>query len=233
MRKFLLVILASTLLLCLNSVVYGDQEGFSNTFQLNPITKGISEETAYTLGRGEWKAGDLSVPGGLYQWRHLYLKYGLSEDLQIGTTVSQNFLGRPNLSAKYHLPFEGPGGAELAVPASIELNLSLPGVSTNTGLTGSWNLSERLNFHTGVNFWMVSYYYSYFNSSAYLMADYDLLSNMKAIGEFDVYSFGENFLTVRVGGLLRVLKFINLRVRSSVQLPLGGIQVGADLFFRF
>lgn len=234
MKRWVILIIVVFLLLSLSFFVYGDREGqYSNTFRVNPITKGICEETAYTLGRGEWKVGDLSVPWSLSQWRHFYLNYGLSDNLQIGTTLSQNFLGRPNISAKYHLPFDGPGGARLAVPARVELNISPLGASTHTGLTASWDVNDRMDFHTGVDFWLVSYVFSAFNTSAYFAADYNLFSNMKVIGELDFYSFGQNFLTVRVGGLLRVLDFVNLRASSSLRFPSGGTQVGADLFFRF
>ena len=177
--------------------------------------------------------GDLSVPWSPSLWKHFYLNYGLSDNLQIGTTLSQNFLGRPNFSAKYLLPFDGPGGARLALPARIELNISPLGVSTHTGLTASWEVNDRMDFHTGVDLWLVSYVYSAFNTSAYFCADYNLFSNMKVIGEFDFYSFGQNFLTVRAGGLLRILDFVNLRASSSFRLPSGGMQAGADLFFRF
>lgn len=121
----------------------------------------------------------------------------------------------------------------MAVPARVELNISPLGVSTHTGLTASWNVNERMDFHTGVDFWLVSYVYSAVNTSAYFAADYNLFSNMKMIGEFDFYSFGQNFLTVRAGGLLRVLDFVNLRASSSLRLPSGGMQAGVDLFFRF
>lgn len=234
MKRWVIFVIAVFLLLSPGFLVYGDQEGRdSNTFWVSPITKGICEETAYTLSRGEWKVGDLSVPWSPSQWRHFYLNYGLSDNLQIGTTLSQNFLGRPNISAKYRLPFDGPGEARLAVPARIELNIYPLGLSTHTGLTASWNVNERMDFHTGVDFWLVSYVYSAFNTSAYFAADYNLFSNMKVVGEFDFYTFGQNFLTVRVGGLLRVLDFVNLRASSSLQLPSGGTQVGADLFVRF
>lgn len=234
MKRYVIVLICVFLLLSLGFLVYGDREGQgSSTFRVNPITKGIHEETAYTLGRGEWKVGDLTVPGSLSQWKHFYLNYGVSDNLQIGTTLAQNLLGRPNVSAKYHLPFDGPGGARLAVPARIELNISPLGVSTHTGLTASWNVNDRMDFHTGVDFWLVSYVYSAFNTSAYFGADYNLFSNMKVIGELDFYSFGQDFLTVGAGGLLRILEFVNLRASYSSRLPSGGTQIGADLFFRF
>ena len=106
----------------------------STTFKRKPMLGGICKDSAYTLNRGSFKFGDLSVPGTLYQWKYTYLKYGLTEDFQVGTTLAQNFLGRPNLTTKYNLPFKGPGRAELAVPANLNVNLDPLGVSTNLGL---------------------------------------------------------------------------------------------------
>lgn len=233
LRRSIIILVATILIGVFGLSVQGNQEEqISSTFEKKPIARGICEETAYTLSKGGWKFGDLSVPGQISQWKCFYVKYGLTEDFQLGTTLAQNFLGRPNLTTKYNLPFKGPGRAELAVPASLDLNLDPPGVSTNLGLAASWNNSS-FNFHAGTNLWLVSYAYRFFNTSAYLMADYNLLSNTKLIGEMDFQSFGEDFLTIRAGGLMRPLDFLNLKLSSSFDIPSGDMNAWASLFVRF
>ena len=234
MKRALLVILALTLFLSFAFLTHGDKvEAFPYTFRQKPITRGICEETAHTLNQGGLEVGEVSVPGSISQWKYAYLRYGLTDDLQVGTTLPQNFLGRPNLSVKYRLPFRGPGQGELAVPATIDLNLSPLGVSSHTGLTATWGNKDSLNFHTGVNLWLVSYAYRFFNPSAYVAADYDLLSQVKVMSEFNAHTFGEDFISARVGSLIRAFDFINLKLSSSVDLPSGGMNAWASLFVRF
>jgi len=234
LKRVLLVILTLTLFLAFFSLVHGNQkEDYSYTFRQKPITRGVCEETAYTLDQGGLKIGDVSVPGSISQWKYAYIEYGLTNDLQVGTTLPQNFLGRANLSVKYRLPFRGPGRAALAIPANINFNLSPLGVSTHTGLTATWENKDSLNFHTGVNLWLVSYAYRFFNPSAYVAADYDLLSQVKVMGELNAHTFGEDFMSARVGGLLRVFDFINLKLSSSIDFPSGNMNAWASLFVRF
>ena len=234
MRRPVIVFFTALIIGTLTLSSYANSDELNpTTFQRKPMLRGICEDTAHTLNLGSFKFGDLSVPGTLSQWKHSYLKYGLTNNFQVGTTLAQNFLGRPNLTTKYKLPFKGPGQAELAVPANLNLNLDPLGVSTNLGLAASWNNNSSFNFHAGANLWLVSYAYRLFNSSAYLMVDYNLLSNTKLIGELDLQSFGEDFLTLRAGGLIRPLDFLNLKLNSSVDVPSGDMSAWASLYVRF
>lgn len=236
MKRALLVVLSLTLVLTFVPLAHGNQEeAFSYTFRQKPIITLVCQENAHTLNQGGLKVGDVSVPGFLDQWRGIYLKYGLTDDLQVGTTIAQNFLGRPNLSAKYRLPFRGPGRSQLAIPATatIDLNLSPLGASSHTGLAATWENKDGFNFHTGVNLWLVSYVYQFFNPSAYVAADYDLLSNVKVMGELNADSFGEDFISARAGGLIRAFDLINLRLSASVSLPSGTPDALISLFVRF
>jgi len=210
--------------------VYG---GGTETFEKRPITEAIREQTSYTLSRGEWKVGSLTLPFYPTGWQQIYVSYGLSDSLQVGSTIPQNLLGRPNVTAKYRLPFAGPAGSVLAVPVSLNLNLSYLGVSTNTGLVASWKPNERIGFHVGLNLWLTSYSYRFLNPSGYLIADYNLPANLKAITEVDVHTFGEDFMSVRIGGLWRGFEVLNLRVSSSFDVPSGDASIGAGLFLRF
>jgi len=230
LRKAGLFIVIAILLFSLSTSVYSNQDF---DYSDRPITKALCEDTAYTLTRGEWKVGALSIPFYPSQWQYTYVQYGLGDNLQVGSTIPQNVLGRPNISAKYRLPFNGPANSTLAVPVSLNLNLSYLGVSTNTGLVASWKPNERTGFHVGLNLWLTSYSYRFFNPSGYLVADYNFLSNLKAIGEVDLHTFGEDFLSIRAGGLWRVLDFLNLKLSSSVDLPSGDMSAWASLFLRF
>ncbi len=233
-KKPLISGLTLLLIISLSPVVYGDGgESFYSLFRSKPITSGIHAETGYTLGRGEWKVGSLTLPGAISQWERTYVRYGLTENLQLGTALPRNFLGRPNVSAKFQLPFKGPAGAGLAIPASLDLAISPLGTSANAGLAASWSLTERIGLHSGINVWLVSYIYRLFNPSVYAVVDYDLLSNFKAIGEVDLHAFGQDYLDLRVGGLTRVLDVINLKFSVSVDLPSGDNSMGANIFLRF
>lgn|GEM_PF-2829246 len=238
MKKCLIFATAILLLIFITAIASADQVNLQEkdtlrNFQKKPLTEGIYEETAYTLQPGGLKIGDLSLPFYRDQWRTAYLEYGLSHNFQLGTTVANNFLGNPNLTAKYSLPFKGFWEAELAIPASITMQLDPLGVSTQTGLVASWKVNDTLNLHAGTNVWVVSYAYGYFFPSAYLITDYNLHSNIKLISELDFHSFGSDYLSIRIGGLLRILNFINLKLRSTVDIPYGGLTAGADLFLRF
>lgn len=230
MKRVVLLIVIGILLFSLSTSVYSNQDF---NFSDRPITKGIYEETAYTLTRGEWKVGTLSIPFYPSQWRHTYVKYGLSDNLQVGSTIPQNVLGRPNVSTKYGLPFGGPLNSSLAVPMGLDLQFSPLGISTSAGLVASWNVNQILNFHAGTKLWLTSYSSSLLNSSVYAITDYNLLPNVKAIGEVDFHTFGEDFLSIRTGALWRALEFINLKASSTFEVPTGGFNMSVRLFLRF
>ena len=234
MKRFSVFLLSGLILIYPGLIGYGTQHS-DDTYQFtnSPLIEGIYEETAYTLGSGEWKVGEISFPGRLSQWKWLYVKYGPTERFQFGTTIPQNFLGRPNLSGKYQLPLEVPASGKLAIPASIEINLSPPGLSSNTGLVASWSINEKTSLHTGVNLWLVSFIYRLFNPSAYLIADYNLLPNLTLIGEVNIHSFGEDFSSIRIGGLFRTFRFLNLKLSANIDFPSGDVSGGANLFLRF
>lgn len=142
LKKCIIFVLAILLLIFTTAVGSADQgdlqkKGRLGSFQRKPITEGIYEETAYTLQPGGLKIGELSLPFYVDQWRTAYLEYGLSHNLQLGTVLAKNFLGNPNLTAKYSLPFKGFWEAELAIPASVTLQLYPLGLSTQTGLAAS------------------------------------------------------------------------------------------------
>lgn len=185
MKRALVVLISLFLLFSFSFLVYGNQrERILSTFEQKPITRGICEDTAYTLNQGGLKLGDLSVPGQISQWKWVYLKYGLTEDLQVCTTIPQNFLGRPNFSAKYHLTSDVLGGADVAIPADMNIYVS-PAVnlSLSSGLVASWKLNREFGFHSGANIWFSSY--GTLSPSAYVMTDYNILSNAKLISELE------------------------------------------------
>lgn len=202
------------------------------TFRNRPITEGICNQTAHTLNQGEWKVGDLSFPGQFSQWKYFYLQYGLTENLQIGTTLAQNFLGGPNLSGKYHLPIKGPAGAELAIPASLNIYLSpIANASFGSGIVASWNLTPKFGFHGGTDLWFNTS--GTFSPSAFVMTDYNILSNTKLISELKLYTFSKDVLSLRAGGLVRPFDFLNLKLSSSFDLPSGDMSAWVSLFVRF
>jgi len=204
----------------------------TDTFQESPTTKGICEDTAYTLNQGEWKIGNLSLPGSVSQWKCAYLKYGLTEDLQVGTTLPQNFLGQPNLSGKYHLTSNGPGGSDLAMPARLNISLSpVANLSLSSGLVASWDLNNKFGFHSGANIWFNTS--GNFSPFAYVMTDYNVLSNTKLISELKFYPSSQDVLSLRAGGLIKPLDFINIKLSSSIDIPSGNMSAWASLFVRF
>ena len=150
----------------------------------------------------------------------------------MGTTLPQNFLGQPNLSGKYHLTSNGPGGADIAIPASLNIYLSpVTNLSFSSGLVASWDLNNKFGFHSGANIWFNTS--STFSPSAYVMTNYNVLSNTKLISEMKLYTFSQDVLSLRAGGLIRPLDLINLKLSSSIDLPSGDMSAWASLFLRF
>lgn len=228
------MIILSVLLLFGANPVLGDQRTSEDrTLQESLLIEGIYEDTAFTLNQGEWKIGELSIPGSLYQWKWAYMQYGLTDNLQIGTTLVRNFQGFPNLSGKFHLPLQGFDELELAIPAKINFVLSPFNVVTTTGLAASWRINDNINFHTGTNLWLTSYGVGFSHPSLYVMAGYRIFSNITLLGELELGSLGNRYLAIRWGGLWRVLETLNFKLHSSLSVPTGGLNAGVDIFARF
>ena len=235
MKRFIVISISVLMLLSVSFSTYADDKAlYSTSFRRKPMLRGICSDTAYTLNRGGIKFGDLTVPGSVSQWKWIYLKYGLTEDFQVSTTLPQNFLGQPNLSTKYRLTSDGPGGVDIAIPADINVYLSqapVTNLSFSSGLVASWKLNRDFGFHGGANIWFSSF--GTFSPSAYVMTDYNILSNVKLISELKVYTFSQDLLSVRAGGLIRPFNFLNIKLSSSVDIPSGDMSAWASLFLRF
>jgi len=199
-------------------------------FQDRPITEGLYGFTAYPLNRGGVRIGNLTFPFHLSQLQWIYIDYGLTEDLQIGSALPANFLGNLNLLGKFRF-LQLPLGIELAIPFSIDLTLRpARRMVLGSGLILSWAM-EGLSYHSGL--WLSFSKEERLKPSIfYVIIDLDPLPDTKLLIELDVYPKADNPLLIRLGELRR-LSPLNLRVTATLVLPEGSNTLDAALFLRF
>jgi len=205
--------------------------GMTKTFREEPIISVLRGATAYTLNRSELQIGDLSIPFHISQLRWIYVLYGLTDGLQLGTAIPENFLRGPNFSGKFHAMHLPASRIDAAVPFSFDLSFDPFFISLGGGMAMSWKLRDGLTLHMGMHLWF-STLGGFGFPFLYASADVDILPNMKLLGELNLYSFLEDPLRLRIGGLMR-LSFINLKLTATLVIPTFGSFLNANMFFRF
>ena len=199
-------------------------------FEERPIIEGLWEFTAYTLRSGELRVGNLSLPFDPSQLRWLYLDFGLTDSLQLGTALPANALGVVNLIGKFRF-LRSEKGFALALPFRFDL-VYRPGRDflLGTGMAMSWPL-EGLTLHGG--FWfLLSREKRVQLSTMYAILDATVLPDTKLLMEVDLYPGEGDRLWIRLGTLRRV-GAVHIRTAASVLVPGGENLLQLDLFFRF
>lgn len=217
----------------------------NKTFQARPITAGLRGATAYTLNKGEWKIGYLSISSYTPLLESIDMNYGVTKNLQLGTELLANFLGNFNISGKYRL--SPTPNIKLAIPLGLYYHQSSdnspfqppirPYVSVSSGTAISWTIYDKLDFHTGIRI-QASSIDAFKVSSLYAIVDLSILSNMKLLSELDFYPIPllGSELAVRIGVLIRLLRTLNLKATATFHVlsyAPSTYDLGADLFFRF
>ena len=185
-------------------------------FEGSVLTQVIYQATAYTLPAGVWELKGLSslLPLGL-PW--VSVSYGLTESLEVGTGLTADLMGLPNLGAKIAL-----GETDtiaLAFLPDIAFSVSDGRLYFGSGVALS-SAMESLGVHAGTYVQVLPE----FSISPYAGADYNLMPNTKLLAEL-------NFLPLRarLGLLLRALNSLDLRGWASF-FP---FSLGANLSLRF
>lgn len=203
--------------------------GMVKTFQANSITEGLWGATAYTLKKNEIKLGDFFIPFHISQLKCIYINYGIASNLQVGTAVPANFLGDINIAGKYGFIHSK---IDIAIPFGVDLFLNPLSFSLGSGAALSWRITNYLDFHTGMRIWSSSQG-DLWVSSLYTILGLDVLSNIKLLSELDLYPPLENPLKARVGGLIRLLDFLNLKITATLSVPSNHNYINANASLRF
>lgn len=106
-----------------------------------PIT--LVGETAYTLPQGQWLIGSLVVPGLWTDPAAIEVRYGLLEELELGTKPLLLLGGFVNSEVKYLLSFAG--GTALAAELGV-------GIPSDLSYFGLW-LGARYSLPVGITVW--------------------------------------------------------------------------------
>ncbi len=167
-----------------------------------PLTLG--GETAYPLTPGAWLIGPIRLPGEPADFLGLHLRYGLTDQVQLGIQPVLLFLGLLNGELKYG--FGTVAGAMLSAKASVAVPFDLSYL--DLGIGGYLSFPGRLAWHMGV-------YLSLFpgvNFSANLAADFTLFPWLHLLGEG---SFAPPRLSL--GSLVRLWELGLLRAVVGVE----------------
>ena len=180
------------------------------------LTQVIYQATAYTLPAGVWELeGTFSLPVVGLPW--VSLSYGLTESLEVGTGLTADLMGLPNLGAKIAL-----GETDtiaFAFLTDIAFSVSDGRLYFGNGVALS-SVMESLGVHAGTYVQVLPE----FSISPYAGADYDLMPNTKLLAEVNFLPFRARF-----GLLLRALNSLDLRGWASF-FP---FSFGASLSLRF
>jgi len=176
---------------------------------------------AYTLRGGEWQIGaglGLPLASPNYWVASVSLAYGIGNWFQAGIAMSYGVQPSPRsaymtygFSAKLRLPL----GAtlDLGIPFGFSFVDWRPGIqfgSVQIGTVASVRMGAGLTLHGGATIggimggWYVR---------PYVIADFDLLPNLKLVGEFGFIP-----LSVTIGAWMRVLPFLDVKLALA---PLG------------
>jgi len=167
------------------------------------IIQVIYRPTAYTLPAGSWEITAsfvfpyMSLPS-------LGASYGLSKDIQVGTDVTSDLFGIPNLSVKLALEMAEP--LSLAIPAGFTFFAAQGSLYAASGLAISWKGPGPLRAHTG----SIVVVLPSFSLSPYLALDYELVAGTELLAELDILPF-----QARVGALLAPFESFALRLWTA------------------
>ncbi len=200
----------------------------ASSFQDSSIIAGLSGATAYTLSQDEWMIGYLHISPYAPLLGPISIRYGLTNNLELGANLPTSSVGTLSILGRYKLcPTLG---ITVAVPLGFQLHPfsydtpfhtpTRPYVSVSSGASVSWAASEKLGVHAGIRT-QVSRLEGFEISFVYGIADFTLLSNTKLLGKFDYYPvpFLGSAFAIRVGGLMRILGILNLKVMVAHTIP--------------
>ena len=180
------------------------------------LTQVIYQATGYTLPAGVWELERTFSPLAFgFPW--VSVSYGLTEGLDVGTGLTADFTGLPNLGAKIAL-----GRTDtiaLAFLTDVAFSVSDSSLYFGSGVALS-SVMESLGVHAGTYMQVLPE----FSISPYAATDYDLMSNTKLLAELNFLPF-----RARLGLLLRLLE--NLDLRSWASFPT--LSLWASLNARF
>lgn len=180
----------------------------------NSPTFALSRSTAYTLNRGEGQVSttfnllSLGVPT-------VSVEYGLSNYLQLGTSVTRDIEGDLNLRGKVGLLQVR--RVDLAFPFALWMSPN-SGFSSHVATVISWEAMDSISLHLGT--WVGVYPHFYY--SPYLIMDLHPLSDLALIVEGSLRPS-----RVTLGIRMALWDFLNLRVAGGLN-PLsfwGGLSI--------
>ncbi len=177
-------------------------------------TYGLSRSTAYTLNQGEWQIGStfsflaFGLPG-------ITVEYGLTDYLQLGTSLTRDIEGDLNLRGKFWLLQAGT--VDLAFPFAMWF-LPDAGFSSHVAAIMSWQAIDSLSLHMGT--WVSVFPHFYY--SPYFIMNLHPLPDLALIGEVGLRPF-----QVALGIRIDLWDFLSLRVAAGFN-PLsfwGGLSI--------
>jgi len=181
-----------------------------------PLTEVIYGSTAYTLPAGTWQlAGYFSLP--VVGLPSISINYGVTDALQLGTGLTADLWGLPNLGAK--LALGQTGLVAIALPVSLAYSMPESTVYLAAGLAMS-SQAGQLGFH----FELAVDVLPDLALSASLGLVYRALESVALLGEVGVMP-----LRFRIGTLLQPFSGLDLRVWVSFP----GFSAGAKAALRF
>ena len=196
--------------------------GIGAPFQEAPPTTGVYRSTAYTLRGGEWQIGlgfvltPLAVSVAPLV---MSVEYGITDHLQIGVAPIQAVLGQLNLHSKLRIHLGS--RLDMGIPFSLWLYSDPIGFTWGTGAVLSLRLGGGIAFHGGLNMGVVR---ELFYVSPYTIADFDVLPNLKLVGELGLIP-----VSMAVGMWVRPLPFLDVKL-GLAPIPLSII---AGLYLQF
>jgi len=181
-----------------------------------PLTEVIYGSTGYTLPAGTWElAGYFSLP--MVGLPSVSISYGVSDALQLGTGLSADLWGFPNLGVKLALGQIGP--VALALPVSLAYSLAESTLYLTAGLAMS-SQGGPLGFHSELALRVLPD----LAPSASFGLVYKAPESVALLGEMGVMP-----LRFRIGALFQPFSGLDLRVWASFP----SFSAGAKAALRF
>jgi hypothetical protein len=168
----------------------------------NLPTYGLSRSTAYTLNRGDWQIGStfsflaFGIPG-------ITVEYGLTDYLQLGTSLTRDIEGDLNIRGKFWLLQVGT--VDLAFPFAMWFQ-SDTGFSSHVAAIMSWQAIDPLSLHMGTWISVFPHFYYW----PYLIMNLHPLPDLALIGEVGLRPF-----QVTLGIRIDLWDFLSLRVAGG------------------
>lgn len=165
-------------------------------------TYGLSRSTAYTLNRGEWQIRGsfslltLGLPG-------VTVEHGLTDHLQLGTSLTSDIQGDLNLRGKFWLLQVGT--VDLAFPFAMWFHPDT-GFSSHLAAIMSWQAMGPLSLHVGTWISVFPHFYYW----PYLIMDLHPLPDLALLGEIGLRAFD-----VTLGIRIALWDFLSLRVAGG------------------